>query len=194
MEERDLYDINGNLTGETIYKGEPIPDGKYIAVVLCFIQNSKGDFLIQKRSALKNGKYGSTSGHLETGESSIQGMIREIKEELNLDIAPAELELLEHGRNDEEQFFFDIYYAKKDVILGDLALQKEEVDFVEWDSLDKIQNLIDNNLFSPSHTEIFLIQKDTLRKKKLVFWDGGKKQVCYFFSNSIVTLNKSPSR
>ena len=82
MEERDLYDIDGNLTGETIYKGEPIPDGKYIAVALCFIQNSKGDFLIQKRSALKNGKYGSTSGHLETGESSIQGMIREIKEEL----------------------------------------------------------------------------------------------------------------
>lgn len=175
MEERDLYDIDGNLTGETIYKGEPIPDGKYIAVVLCFIQNSNGDFLIQKRSALKNGKYGSTSGHLETGESSVQGMIREIKEELNLDIKPAELELLEHGRDDKEQFFFDIYYTKKDVNLEDLALQKEEVDFVEWDSLDKIQNLIDNNLFSPSHTEIFLRQKDTLRKKNWL-WGHRKKQ------------------
>lgn len=165
MEKRDLYDIDGNLTGETIYKGETIPNGKYITVVLCFIQNSEGNFLIQKRSALKNGKYGSTSGHLESGESSIQGMIREIKEELNLNISPIELELLEHGRDDEEQFFFDIYYSKKDINLDDLTLQKEEVDFVEWDSLEKIQNLIDNNLFSPSHTEIFLRQKNTLRRK-----------------------------
>ena len=53
-EKRDLYDINRNLTGETIYKGEEIPEGRYINVVLVFIQNSKGDFLIQKRSERKN--------------------------------------------------------------------------------------------------------------------------------------------
>ena len=47
MEKRDLYDINRNLTGETIYKGDSIPDGKFILVVLSFIQNSKGEFLIQ---------------------------------------------------------------------------------------------------------------------------------------------------
>lgn len=50
MEKRDLYDINRNLTGETIYKGEPIPPNKYIIVVLSLMQNSNGDFLIQKRS------------------------------------------------------------------------------------------------------------------------------------------------
>ena len=37
MEKRDLYDEKRNLTGETIYKGEPVPDGKYIIVVLIFI-------------------------------------------------------------------------------------------------------------------------------------------------------------
>ena len=41
MEKRDLYDINRNLTGETIYKNEPTPNGKYITVVLVFIQNSQ---------------------------------------------------------------------------------------------------------------------------------------------------------
>ena len=46
MEKRDLYDINKNLTGETIYKGEQIPKDRYILVVLIFIQNSKGEFLI----------------------------------------------------------------------------------------------------------------------------------------------------
>lgn len=50
MERRDLYDKNRNLTGETILKGETIPDERYIVVVLVFIQNSEGKFLIQSRN------------------------------------------------------------------------------------------------------------------------------------------------
>ena len=57
MEKRDLYDINRKLTGETIYKNEKIPANRYILVVLVFIQNSQGKFLIQKRSKQKDGKY-----------------------------------------------------------------------------------------------------------------------------------------
>ena len=53
MEKRDLYDINRNLTGETIFKSEDIPKDRYIVVVLVFIQNSEGKFLIQKRSEIK---------------------------------------------------------------------------------------------------------------------------------------------
>ncbi len=168
MEIRDLYDKNRNLTGETIYKGEPIPQGKYIAVVLSFIQNSKGEFLIQKRSKVKNGKYGSTSGHLETGETSLYGMIREIKEELGLNIKPTELELLNSGRNDKEQLFFDIYYLKKDCNLNNLILQEEEVDSVEWDSLSQIQELINKDLFCPGHTEIFLNLKEKLKERSSI--------------------------
>ena len=40
------------LTGETIFKGDSIPDNNYIVVVLVFIQNSEGKFLIQKRSII----------------------------------------------------------------------------------------------------------------------------------------------
>lgn len=50
MEKRDLYDKNKVLTGETIHKGEKIPDNRYITVVITFMQNSQGKFLIQKRS------------------------------------------------------------------------------------------------------------------------------------------------
>lgn len=55
MEKRDLYDINRALTGKTMFKGDSIPDNHYIVVVLVFIQNSEGKFLIQKRSETKNG-------------------------------------------------------------------------------------------------------------------------------------------
>lgn len=43
-EKRDLYDANRNLTKKTVFKGEPIPKGNYIVVVLVFIQNSEGKF------------------------------------------------------------------------------------------------------------------------------------------------------
>ena len=86
MEKRDLYDKNRNLTGETIFKGEVTPEGRYIVVVLVFIQNSDGRFLIQKRSEVKNGKYATTGGHPKSGENSVQGIISEVKEEIGIEI------------------------------------------------------------------------------------------------------------
>ena len=50
---RDLYDINSNLTGKTYYKGDTIPNGYYPMVVMVVIINSKGEFLMQKRSKQK---------------------------------------------------------------------------------------------------------------------------------------------
>lgn len=155
MEKRDLYDINRNLTGETIFKDEKIPKDRYILVVLVFIQNSKGEFLIQKRSAIKDGTYASTGGHPKTGENSIQGMMTEIKEEIGLDVLPEELQLFYSDRDDMDQVFFDLYYMKKDFDIPGLVLQKEEVDFVEWDSLDKISELRSNGKFKKEHAEAF---------------------------------------
>ena len=153
IEKRDLYDVNRNLTGETISKGEYIPPDRYILVVLVFIQNSAGKFLIQKRSKVKDGKYASTGGHPKSGETSLQGIITEIKEELGLRILPDELDLIFSGREDSKQVFFDIYYIKKDFNICDLTLQQEEVESVEWISLKQIKQLIDNDLFLDNHAE-----------------------------------------
>lgn len=155
MEKRDLYDINRHLTGETIFKDEKIPKDRYILVVLVFIQNSKGEFLIQKRSIQKDGKYASTGGHPKTSENSIQGMITEIKEEIGLDVSPEELQLFYSDRDDIDQVFFDLYYMKKDFDIQGLVLQKEEVDFIEWDSLEKISELRSSGKFKKEHAEAF---------------------------------------
>ena len=165
MEKRDLYDINRKLTGQTIYKNEKIPANRYIIVVLVFIQNSQGKFLIQKRSKQKDGKYASTGGHPKTGETSIEGMITEIKEELGLTIKPEELELIFSGQEDVKQVFFDIYYMRKDFNISDLKLQKEEVDFVEWLSFKEVETLIKKDLFLESHAEEVYRLKEIFEKR-----------------------------
>ena len=142
MEKRDLYDKNRNLTGEFIFKGDPVPKGKYIIVLLVMIQNSKGEFLIQKRSKQKGGKFAATGGHVKSGQTSVQGMIDEIQEEIGLVVKPEELELLYTAREDEQDVFFDLYYMKKDIDISKLVLQEEEVELVQWNTIEEIDELI----------------------------------------------------
>lgn len=158
MEKRDLYDKNRNLTGETILKGEQIPKDRYIVVVLVFIQNSEGKFLIQKRSEAKNGKYATTGGHPKTGETSIEGILTEVEEEIGVKMNPKDLKLYFSGRSEDERVFWDDYYIKMDIQnLNDLKLQEAEVDSVEWLSENEIVNLMKQDKFFKNHYEEFEI-------------------------------------
>ena len=156
MEKRDLYDINKNITGETIYKGEKIPDNRYINVVLIFMQNSNGDYLIQKRSKIKNGKYATTGGHTKAGQTSLEGILTEVKEEIGLDLEPSKVQLYFSGRSDKERVFYDDYYIKMDIDkIENLTLQKEEVDSVCWCSKSKIEEYMEKGEFFENHYEEF---------------------------------------
>ena len=158
MEKRDLYDKNRNLTGETILKGEQIPKDRYIVVVLVFIQKSEGKFLIQKRSEAKNGKYATTGGHPKTGETSIEGILTEVEEEIGVKMNPKDLKLYFSGKSEDERVFWDDYYIKMDIQnLNDLKLQEAEVDSVEWLSENEIVNLMKQDKFFKNHYEEFEI-------------------------------------
>ncbi len=158
MEKRDLYDANRIFTGETILKGEKIPEGKYIVVVLIFIQNSEGKFLIQKRSKNKNGKYATTGGHPKAGESSVQGIITEVEEEIGLKLNADDLKLYFSGKSEEERVFWDDYYVKMDIQnIKQLKLQEDEVSSIEWLSESEIVNLMKQDKFFINHYEEFEI-------------------------------------
>ena len=165
MEKRDLYDKDRNLTGEFIFKGEPVPKGKYIIVILVMIQNSKGEFLIQKRSKQKGGKFAATGGHVKSGQTSVEGMIDEIQEEIGLTVKPEELELLYSSREDEQDVFFDLYYMKKDFEISDLVLQEEEVESVSWKTIEEIDELIKQDMFLINHAEEVYRTIDILKSK-----------------------------
>ena len=165
MEKRDLYDKDRKLTGETIFKGEPVPKGKYIIVILVMIQNSKGEFLIQKRSKRKGGKYAATGGHVKTGQTSVEGMIDEIQEEIGLVVEPEELELLYTAREDEQDVFFDLYYMKKDFEISDLILQEDEVESASWKTIEEIDELIKEDMFLINHAEEVYRTIDILKSR-----------------------------
>ena len=92
-EKRDFYDKNSNNTGVSYFKGDKAPEGMYPMVVMACIQNSEGKFLMQKRVPEKGGDWGVTGGHPKSGETPIQGMITEIKEEIGVDVNPESLEV-----------------------------------------------------------------------------------------------------
>ena len=156
MERRDLYDIDRNLTGETVAKNEPTPEGRYIIVVLVFTQNSEGKFLIQRRSRqYKDGKLATTGGHVKAGTTSVEGIIEEVEEELGLSLKPSDLQVYYSGREDSSRVFFDDYYARVDVDLEDLKLQDDEVDEALWMTADEIRAAIENGEFLSNHVDEF---------------------------------------
>lgn len=155
MEIRDLYDKDKNVTGKTILKGETIPEGYYMLVVLIFIQDSNGKFLIQKRSVEKNGKYATTGGHPKSGETSIDGIITEVKEELGLNIKKEDLTLYFSERFDDERVFCDDYYMKMDIDLNSLILQEDEVESVHLFTADEVIDLYNKGMFFMNHFDEF---------------------------------------
>ena len=153
MELRDLYDENKELTGETIYKGQDVPKGRYYITVVVFIQNSKNEFLLQKRVKKKDGKWATTGGHPVSGETSKQGIITEIKEELGIDIPEENIQLFKTIKTEDD--FVDIYYLKEDIDINKIKIQKEEVSDVKWATINDIEKMIKEGEFSESHREFF---------------------------------------
>lgn len=154
MELRNLYDENKMVTGKTFVKGEQVPKGYYYLIVAIYIQNSKGDFLIQKRVKRKGGKWATTAGHPKAGETSLEGLLTEVEEEIGIKLSK-DMPILFETWNKNDQFF-DIYYLKKDIDLKDIKIQEEEVEDVKWASIDEIKEMYKNNEFHDGHYTMFL--------------------------------------
>ena len=166
MEKRDLYNESRNKLGIVINKDDEIPDGCYILVVIIIMQNSKGEFLIQKRSKLKGGKWAFTGGHPKSGETSLEGIISEVREELGIEISSEKIKLMKS--NVFEKVIGDIYYVNMEYDLGKIVLQEEEVNDVMLASYDEILNMIKKNKFFKSHGKLFMdIINDNYCKKMI---------------------------
>ncbi len=92
MEIWDLYNENREVIGEHI-RCEKLPENAYHLVVHIWIRRSDGKFLISQRSADRKQfplMWETVGGSVLKGESSLEGAVREVKEEVGIDLHPAE--------------------------------------------------------------------------------------------------------
>ncbi|MBE6139757.1 MAG: NUDIX domain-containing protein [Firmicutes bacterium] len=165
MEYLDLYDENQNLIGEKVLRSKDMKpeDGKYIKIVIVFIQNSEGKFLIQKTSKQKGNTWATTGGLVSSGYTADETIVKEIQEELGIVIDFKDIKYIETIKR--EHAFQSTYYLKKDININELVLQKDEVEFVKWLSIDEIKELIESNEFRKGNILAF---KNLLEKEKLI--------------------------
>ena len=88
MELWDAYDRDGNKTGGTLVRGEPVPEGLYHLVCGVLVKHVDGDYLLTKRALTKStwpGYYeASVGGSVLQGETSLEGAKRELYEETGI--------------------------------------------------------------------------------------------------------------
>lgn len=110
------------------------------------IINSNGQILVQKRA--NNNKYDSSvAGHFEFNDNYEDAIIREAKEELNLDISKQEIKeikkiKIESNNNIRFVKFFEL---KKDISVSNLIWYKPEVASVAFLSKDELLDIINNS-------------------------------------------------
>ena len=153
-EERDLYDKNLVLTGQTYFKGDAIPEDVYPLVVMIAIQNSKGEFLMQKRVESKGGDWGVTGGHPKSGETPIEGIITEVKEELGLDFSKENF--IEYDSGCDGKDCYKMYFINKDIDPKDITIQKEELSEVRWFSIEELTHMVETNELNEDQISCFL--------------------------------------
>ena len=129
----DIYDINKKKIGKTaerdIYQ---FKEGEYHIVVTGIIINSKKEILISKRA--KHKKFGlmweCSGGSILAGETSLEGIIRELREELGIEFSKKEAIFLKGIRRDKIlPDFKDLWLFRKDI-------DEREITFPDGEAID----------------------------------------------------------
>ena len=158
MELIDVYDENGNKTGKVVdrnTKDEAFETGEHIGVSLIYIENDDNMFLIQRTSKQKGNIYSMTAGHINHNETPKETIIREVNEELGIDISKEEIIDLGYIIVDFPVRF--IFYLKKNINIGDIILKKDEVEEVSCKTLNEIKKIINNGNMHKAHLDIINI-------------------------------------
>jgi 8-oxo-dGTP diphosphatase len=125
--------------------------GEYNQVVHVWIINDKNEFLIQKRSLNKKvfpGMWSQTGGGVDAGETSLQGALRETKEELGIEIPKDNIEFMLSFKRKFN--YLDAWLVRMNIDLADITIQKEEVSEVKWVNKETLIKMHDNGELAPS--------------------------------------------
>ncbi len=153
----DVLNEWGEFTDEVASRKECHEKGLWHkACVVFVISEDNKRILLQQRSANKKlwpNLWDTTAGgHVLAGELGWKAVIREAKEELNLELTKNDLEFIGASSSENKEkdiinrHYNEFYIVHKDVDLADITLQEEEVQDARWFEKDELIRLIDNGL------------------------------------------------
>lgn len=144
----DILDENGNKKNRTIVRGEELQEGDYHLVVHIWILNNKNEFLIQKRAEqlkLMPGMWATTGGSAVQGEDSLTAAVREVKEEIGVDVDLDNFTKI--GTIKRKDNIADIWLARQNVLIEQVKMQVEEVSDVMLASKEVIEGKLSEGVF-----------------------------------------------
>ena len=164
----DLYDKNKCLTGMTHERGTWIKDGFYHLVVHIWIRNQDGLFLISRRDKSREAyplKLECPWGSVLKGETSLEGAIRETKEEVGIDLTNIQGKIFYTKIRESFHDIMDAWLFEYD---GEVNLSKattNEVCEVMWMKYDDIKKCFESGELIPTLEYFFDIDKELLGVK-----------------------------
>lgn len=153
MEYIDILDEKGNITGTIKEKLQAHKDGDWHKTAHIWIINDKNELLLQKRSPSKRDHPNywdiSGAGHIITGENSLIGGIRELKEELGIDIKENDLEFLFTVisiKNPLNREFQDVYLVRTNLDVNEYTFCDAEVSEVKYIQYKELEQMVKNKV------------------------------------------------
>jgi len=147
-EKWDVYSKDKKLLNKTIENSDEFLLNEYHLGVIALIINSEGKVLMTKRSMTKTlfpGKWEFVQGGVLAGESSIEGILREVKEEIAVTFSHADTKTSPVYSYIDGKSILDVWLFNKDVIIEETKLQEIEVDDIHYYSKAELFNLRDTN-------------------------------------------------
>ncbi len=143
MELFDVVDANRNPLGYTKERGNELLEREYnVGVEFWIFNNHK--LLMTRRSPEKShpGEWEVPGGCSQSGETSIDTLKREAKEEIGVNIDNT-FKLIDTVMYKKQ--FVDIYTSNIEVDLNNITLQKEEVSDVKFVTKEEFLEMANNN-------------------------------------------------
>ena len=149
----DILDETGKKTGRHAERGRKLADGDYNLIVQVWKRNSKGEWLIDKRTSNRgtdiDGKWETTGGAAIAGDDSLTAALREAKEELGIDLNPQKGTMFNRSvyTGKRGSWFVDVWVFEYECQIQDLHLQKEEACDAMWVTAGQIREMMASGEF-----------------------------------------------
>jgi len=165
MEYNDIYDKDKKLTGRIHRRGTPWKKGEYGLVVCVWVYDGKGKLLLTRRAPEKSfaGTWENSGGAAQAGETSLQAICRELREETGIKAAPEEFQLLDTGR--DRNAHYDFYCLRRSSADTEIVLQPGETDAAKWVTFEQVHEMIEKKQICKVIANQFLLQEPLLLQK-----------------------------